>query len=263
MIIENREKLLKEMVALAGFAGKEILNIRDNGLNIRQKIDKSPVTAADEAAEQLILAGLSALTPTIPIIAEEEASKGRVSDIGCKTFWLVDPLDGTKELINNRKEYTVNIGLIENSRPTMGVVMAPALRKCFSADVGGNATLKTDDTEPKKITVRRFSKNDRIITVSHSHGDQEKIKNLLKNISYSRVITAGSSLKFCLIANGEADIYPRYGPTREWDTAAGHAILAAAGGSVRTLDNKELTYGKNKFENPEFIAYGTKNKTID
>ena len=261
MINIERGKLLAEITDLAIFAGNEILSIYHRDLKIRKKSDNSPVTEADEAAEKIILAGLRRLTPNIPVIAEEEISKGNFIDVGDKPFWLVDPLDGTKEFIANRNEYTVNIGLIENTKPTMGVVFAPALDQCFSADGTGTAIKRTQNSEPQLINARKLPKSEIIVTASRSHGDPKEMSRLLKDYTFSKILVSGSSIKFCLIASGEADIYPRYGPTNEWDTAAGHAILAAAGGSVKTIHNDELTYGKDKFKNPEFIAYGNKTES--
>ncbi len=257
----DRGKLLAEINDLAIFAGKEILSIYHRDLKVRKKSDNSPVTEADEAAEKIILAGLRRLTPNIPVVAEEEVSKGNLIDVGDNPFWLVDPLDGTKEFIANRNEYTVNIGLIENTKPTMGVVFAPALDQCFSADGPGTAIKCVESSEPQPINARELPKSGLIVTTSRSHSDPREMSKLLKNYISSKVLVSGSSIKFCLIASGEADIYPRYGPTNEWDTAAGHAILAAAGGSVKTIHNDELTYGKDKFKNPEFIAYGNKTES--
>ena len=258
MTLPDRGQLLSEIVALADLAGAEIMKIYRGDMQVRQKADASPVTAADEAAEEIILAGLRKLTPNIPAVAEEEAAAGKIIEVGDQPFWLVDPLDGTKEFIAHRDEFTVNIALIENLSPTMGVVFAPAQDTSFAADGPGTAVRRIGNQTPQTITARRIPEKDVIATASRSHGDKEKMQALLTDYDIGDVVVSGSSIKFCIVACGEADIYPRYGPTCEWDIAAGHAVLNAASGSVCTLDGNEMRYGKPKFLNPEFIAYGNR-----
>jgi 3'(2'), 5'-bisphosphate nucleotidase len=258
MTLPDRGQLLSEIVALADLAGAEIMKIYRGDMQVRQKADASPVTAADEAAEEIILAGLRKLTPNIPAVAEEEAAAGKIIEVGDQPFWLVDPLDGTKEFIAHRDEFTVNIALIENLSPTMGVVFAPALDTSYAADGPGTAVRRIGTHIPQSITARRIPDQDVIATASRSHGDKDKMQALLKDYALGDVVVSGSSIKFCIVACGEADIYPRYGPTCEWDIAAGHAVLNAAGGSVCTLDGDDMRYGKPKFLNPEFIAYGNR-----
>lgn len=223
---------------------------------VRSKSDSSPVTAADEAAEEIIIAGLNQLTPDIPVIAEEASAAGKTEDVSEGRFWLVDPLDGTREFVNHRDEFTVNIALVDNRRPVLGVVFAPAMDLFYAAAGPGTAIVQRGADDPHPISARHLPATGAIVTASRSHSDMDKIKDLMDELSIKDMKISGSSIKFCLIAEGVADIYPRYGHTREWDTAAGHAVLAAAGGSVRSPDGVELLYNKKGFLNDEFIAYG-------
>ncbi len=256
MNLPDRGKLFAEINAIADLAGAEIMQFYRSEMHIQQKADNSPVTAADVAAERIIVAGLQRLTPNIPVVAEEEAAKGKIIKVGKQPFWLVDPLDGTKEFIAHRDQFTVNIALIEDFSPTMGVVFAPALRTSYGTDGQGTAVKRVGKHAPKPISARPIPEKDVIVTASRSHGDKNKMQELIKDYAISNVLISGSSIKFCMVASGEADIYPRYGPTSEWDIAAGHAVLKAAGGSVKTLDGLEIQYGKSDFRNPEFVAYG-------
>lgn len=245
-------------------AGAEIMRLYDNGFAVETKSDASPVTEADRAAEAIILKWLAALTPDIPVVAEEEEAAGRLPDIG-QRFFLVDPLDGTKEFISRNGEFTVNIALIENGIPTAGVVYAPALGRIFwgsentGAFTGEIVNGHIDNTRP--IHVRPAPSEGLLAIGSRSHGAQET-QDWLKAYKVSDFVSAGSSLKFCLLATGEADIYPRLGRTMEWDTAAGHAVLNAAGGKVTRLDGSPFLYGKRNqpqdtdFANPNFVAFG-------
>ncbi|ESQ88920.1 3'-5'-bisphosphate nucleotidase [Asticcacaulis sp. AC460] len=244
-------------------AGAEILRIYATDFAVVSKSDASPVTAADEAAEAVILKGLSELAPEIPVVAEEEAAAGRIPQIANR-FFLVDPLDGTKEFISKNGEFTVNIALVENGIPVAGAVYAPALNKIYWGATGEGAFMAdvTDgvigDAHP--IRVRPVAGALTAIG-SRSHGGAET-EAYLTQFNVAEFKPAGSSLKFCLIAAGEADIYPRMGRTMEWDTAAGDAVLRAAGGRVETLDGRPLAYGKRNqagdsdFANPHFVAFG-------
>jgi 3'(2'),5'-bisphosphate nucleotidase len=227
------------------------------------KHDRSPFTAADIAAESLILAGLDQHAPGIPVIAEERVAAGHIPDVADR-FFLVDPLDGTKEFLNRNGEFTINIALIEQARPVLGVVFAPAVRRLFwaSSEAGAfEAEVAPDGTVSRiaaaAITARPVPSTGLRALVSRSHGDAQT-EDWFRSRQIAIRTPAGSSLKFCLIAAGEADIYPRFGRTMEWDTAAGHAILCAAGGRVLTLDGMPLRYGKQaqSFANPAFIAQG-------
>ena len=256
--IPDLQGLIPEIRNVAIQAGTLILGIYRSDFEVREKSDASPVTEADEAAERLIIPALRALTPNIPIIAEEAAAAGELDTISGDYFWLVDPLDGTKEFIARRDEFTVNIALIERGKPVMGVVHAPALGSTYYGAGSGTAMAEIDGNAALPINVRQIPSDGATVVSSRSHGNEEKLNELTGAMKISGHRTAGSSLKFCLVATGEADIYPRYGPTCEWDTAAGHAVLHAAGGSVRLLDGGDFNYGKTdvKYLNPQFIARG-------
>ena len=228
-----------------------------------KKDDHSPCTAADEDAERFILAELAKAMPGVPVIAEEEAAAGRLQAIGAH-FFLVDPLDGTKEFLNRNGEFTVNIAEIQNGVPVRGAVYAPAKHRMFVGETPGGAfeiEMKTaaqlDWKNAKPIAVRKPADDGMIAVASRSHRDS-KTDEYLAHYHVKDFVTAGSSLKFCLVAAGEADIYPRHGRTMEWDTAAGHAVLAAAGGSVTRIDGSPFLYGKagEGFANPFFVAKG-------
>ena len=221
-----------------------------------EKADGSPVTAADQAAEDIILPALRHLTPDIPVVSEEEASKGLSPDVTGARFWLVDPLDGTKEFLSGNGEFTVNIALIEDGAPVLGVVVVPALGETYAGAEPGSASLKNADGE-RRIRVRTVPDEGLTVVGSRSHGDAAAMESFLGRRKVANFRAAGSSLKLCLIARGEADLYPRLGTTMEWDIAAGHAVLRAAGGFVRTLDGGEFRYGKPEYRNPHFAASST------
>ena len=241
---------------IAEEAAREILRIYAGHHGVRDKDDRSPVTDADHAAEAVILAGLRKLTPDAVIIAEEEVAAGRIPSLDGKAFWLVDPLDGTKEFIKRNGEFTVNIALVENGRPILGIVLAPATEtlwrgaKGLGADKregkGAFTPMKTRTPPPEGLTA----------CASRSHGTFSDLDIWFRNnnLTVANRVEAGSSLKFCLIAEGKADIYPRFGPTMEWDTGAAQGVLEAAGGEVVTVDGQPLLYGKPRFANPHFIA---------
>jgi 3'(2'), 5'-bisphosphate nucleotidase len=256
MTQQDRAALLDGVIALAERAGAEIMTYYRGEMDVRQKSDASPVTAADHAAERIILDGLRRIAPGIPVVAEEEMAAGRAVDVSGGRFWLVDPLDGTREFISHRDEFTVNIALIEDGRPVLGVVVVPARDVTYGASGAGTATVRRGGGPARPISARPMPETGAVVAASRSHGDTKKIQALMDKLPRSSLKISGSSIKFCLVAEGEADIYPRYGPTREWDIAAGHAVLAAAGGSVRGLDGKDMTYGKPHFLNGEFIARG-------
>lgn len=242
---------------IADRAGEVILEVYGTDFDVRHKGDDSPVTEADERAEALILPALRDLLPDIPAIGEEAVSQGNAETLPeGGIFWLVDPVDGTKEFLRRSGEFTVNIALIENTVPVLGVVTAPALKRGFRACGAGTAERRDGDGDWQPIAVRPIPADGAIVASSRSHGDRAKIEELLAGMTIRDHVTAGSSLKFCLLAEGTADVYPRYGPTSEWDTAAGHAVLAGAGGSIRKLDDTDLAYGKPGWRNPEFIARG-------
>jgi len=236
-------------------AGVSILKIYASDFAIEEKADASPVTEADRRAEAVILAALSKLAPHIPAVAEEEVSAGRIPDISGNEFWLIDPLDGTREFVSRNGEFTVNIALIRGGRPTLGAVHVPALSQTYWTATPERAMRQFDDRPDEVISVRRPPSAGLTVMVSRSHASPET-DEYLAGLSVDRRLDAGSSLKLCRVAEGAADLYPRLGRTMEWDIAAGHAVLAAAGGRVTTMDGAPLSYGKPGFENPHFVARG-------
>ena len=219
------------------------------------KADGSPVTAADQAAEDIILPALRHLTPEIPVVSEEEASKGLSPEVTGTRFWLVDPLDGTREFLSGNGEFTVNIALIEDGVPVLGVVVVPALGETYAGAEPGSAVLH-DNTGERSISVRAVPEAGLTVVGSRSHGDAAAMEAFLAGRPVAAFRAAGSSLKLCLIARGEADLYPRFGTTMEWDIAAGHAVLRAAGGRVECLGGAAFVYGKPEYRNPHFVARG-------
>lgn len=251
------------LARIAVEAGAVIDRLYRDGCAVTRKADESPVTEADRAAEAIILARLHEIAPDLPIVAEEEAAAGRIPKIG-RMFALVDPLDGTKEFLARSGEFTVNIAIIMDETPVLGVVYAPAIARLWVADGSGAWAY---DVPPggdlpaarTPLAVRRAPAAGLTVITSKSHGTSET-EAYLNDFPIAERISAGSSLKFCRIAEGRADLYPRFGRTMEWDTAAGHAILLAAGGRVETVDGLPLIYGKSDrgFDNPNFIARGAR-----
>ena len=255
--------LIDGMVEAALCAAGKILDIYDADFRVEIKGDRSPVTEADQAAEQIVAQHLTAIASDIPIVAEEAAAAGNIPPISDQ-FFLVDPLDGTKEFISRNGEFTVNVALIRDGLPVLGVIYAPVLGCLFAGQVGKKAW-RADVPDPRvshgldnrrSIAVRDAGQRLDVLG-SRSHCTPETDR-FLEGIRLGEKKCIGSSLKFCLLASGEADLYPRLGRTMEWDTAAGDAILTAAGGLVQTLDGNRLRYGKVDqslpFENPHFIA---------
>lgn len=256
MTPEQIDQLGPAVLALAREAGAAIMAIYATDFAKRKKDDHSPVTDADEEAEAIILAGLRRLTPDLPVIAEEMAAAGKLPDIGEGPFWLVDPLDGTREFIARNGDFTVNIALIVAGRPRLGVVLAPAHGDtAWLGSPGGARRFKGGGATGDSITARIAPPFGAIALVSRSHHEKEVDAWLARQ---DRVQTAsiGSSLKFCRIAEGGADFYPRFISISEWDTAAGQAVLEAAGGTVMTWEGAPLGYGKPGFRNPGFLAQG-------
>ena len=248
----NNRNLLERLLPVPRNAGELIMSIYATDFSIRDKADASPVTEADERAERTIVEALAALTPGVPIVSEEAAALGRMPSVG-ERFWLVDPLDGTKEFISRNGEFTVNIALIEQGSPVIGVVFAPALGRLFAGAHGVGAFVEDGQTR-RPIRCRLVPPEGLTVLASRSHGDAAALDAFLAGKKVAALRAAGSSLKLCLVAAGEADLYPRLGRTMEWDIAAGDAVLRAAGGCVRTLDGKMLLYGKPDFVNPHFYA---------
>jgi 3'(2'), 5'-bisphosphate nucleotidase len=247
----DRVRILHDIAEAAREAGEAILEIVRRGFEIETKGDSSPVTVADRAAEQIILAALASAAPGVPVIAEEEVAAGRIpahDDI----YFLVDPLDGTKEFCRGGDDYTVNIGLIEDGVPALGVVFAPATGRLHGGSVGAGAWV--DDRQGRK-EIRTRPRGEQLTAVaSRLHLNQATIDYLEQAAGGCSYVGVGSSLKFCIVAEGQADIYPRASPTSEWDTAAGHAVLLAAGGLVDGPDGTSLRYGKRAFLNRAFVA---------
>ena len=251
------EQLVPVMRKLALEAGAKIMEIYNSeNFEVMLKSDDSPVTVADEAADALISEGLRAAFPDVMLVTEEQAATHNVQGT---TFLIVDPLDGTKEFINRRGDFTVNIALVEDGAPTRGVVYAPARERMFYTDAKGQAVEETGPfgETPGALTPLEVAQSDNsalMVVASKSHRDQAT-DDYIGKYAVKDMKSAGSSLKFCLVATGEADLYPRLGRTMEWDTAAGHAVLAGAGGQVVRFDDlTPLVYGKEGYANPFFIA---------
>lgn len=256
-----------QLVQIALDAGKAVLQVYETMAAdaARIKGDGSPVTAADERAERIILAGLARAAPGVPVVAEESVAAGRVPQTGAQPFFLVDPLDGTKEFLSRNGEFTVNIALIDSGLPVLGVVYAPALKEFF---VGGRdqpavraEVFGHECSQWRRIVVRKAPELGLRIIASRTHLSDET-REFVERFADAELVSAGSSLKFCRVASGDADVYPRHGRTMEWDIAAGHAVLAAAGGKVTDMAGCEMRYGKRNqasdtdFANPWFMAFG-------
>lgn len=251
-------QFLLEVERIARRAGDVVSRIYAADFGVTTKADATPVTEADQEAEAVILAGLAQLSPDVPVVAEESTAAGRVPEVlaDAGRFWLVDPLDGTKEFISRNGEFTVNIALIEAGEPVLGVVLAPALGVLYAGGRGLGG-FRVDDNGRRALQCRRAPAEGLAVVASRSHGDERALDAFLAGHRIASRVNAGSSLKLCLVAEGRADLYPRLGRTMEWDIAAGHAVLLAAGGSLcRIDDGQPLRYGKPGFENPFFVARG-------
>ena len=256
------ERLLEGMIAAALEAGRAIDEIYRRGFEVTHKTDATPVTDADHAAEAIILEHLGRVAHGVPVIAEEEVAAGRTPTIGAE-FFLVDPLDGTKEFVQRRGDFTVNVALARAGVPVLGVVYAPANSQLFAGNAIAGSAFRSaqapaDDALAPRVPIRVRPTPEAGLTVvaSRSHATPET-DTYLSQYAVAERVAVGSSLKFCLVAAGAADLYPRLSPTMEWDTAAGHAVLAAAGGRVLAPRGVPLRYGKPGFRNPSFIASGT------
>jgi 3'(2'), 5'-bisphosphate nucleotidase len=246
----SHQELIDALLPVAEKAGQAILEIHASGVAAQTKDDGSPVTLADKAAEKIILEGLRVVAPEITVISEENTASHSIE--APEQFFLVDPLDGTKEFLKNdgKGSFTVNIALIEKGAPVMGIVYAPALGRMFSG--AGHQGAYEGKT---RISIRALPRSGAVAVASVSHRD-EATNQWLSDHNIKETVSIGSSLKFCLVAAGEADVYPRFGPTMEWDTAAGDAILRAAGGKVENPDGSAFSYGKSDYRNGAFIARG-------
>lgn len=258
MTLEITPALVERVRAIARRAGVAVMEVYASDFQVDGKVDNSPVTEADRRAEAVIIAGLEEdlgdLVPSFPIVAEEAVAAGHVPVVGDDPFWLVDPLDGTKQFVNRRGEFTVNIALVDGRVPVLGVVHAPVIGTMYwGSPLGAFRESAEGDVEP--ISARAAPIGGLVAVVSRSHRTWET-DAFLKEFTIAEEITSGSSIKLCMVAAGRADLYPRMGRTMEWDIAAGHAVVRFAGGMVRTLDGAELSYGKPGFENPYFVVRG-------
>ncbi len=256
----EESRLLAAFERLALVAGRVVMEVFNGCIAVDRKADCSPVTEADRASERLILAGLRAEFPGIPCVAEEEAAAGLLPDLVGDSFFLVDPLDGTREFVQRNLDFTVNIALVRNGEPVAGVVYAPASGKLYLG-ANGRAEAAEVDAEGRIVSRRpvhaRQGHDPLTVVASRSHMDEETLA-YMRRFATAEIVSVGSSLKFCILASGEADLYPRFGRTMEWDTAAGDAVLRAAGGRTVTQDGRPLRYGKadNGFANPPFVSSG-------
>ncbi len=252
---------IKIVCDIARQAGDAIMEIYAGDHVVEYKDDKSPLTAADKASHEVIVAGLQKHFPNIPILSEEGKDISYEERKNWKRFWLVDPLDGTKEFIKRNGEFTVNIALIDEQKPVIGVIYVPARDRLYCGVVGDGAWLWENASlsgagagSARDISVRDADpERARVVVMSRSHPSPE-LEDYLKDIVVAEALPVGSSLKFCVVAEGQADLYPRLGPTMEWDTAAGHAIVLAAGGRVETLKKTALKYNKEELLNPYFVV---------
>jgi 3'(2'), 5'-bisphosphate nucleotidase len=257
------EAILETFERLAVEAGQAIMAVYNSEITVTDKADASPVTQADRAAEKIILEGLRAAYSGVPCVAEEETSEGVVApDLG-RAFFVIDPLDGTKEFVKRRTDFTVNIAMVRDGAPEIGVVYAPCTGRFFAGRPGKAEAFEIVDgvaAGRRQIHVRE-GREPLTIVASRSHLTPET-ETFIKRVHAAEIVSVGSSLKFCLLASGEADLYPRFGRTMEWDTAAGDAVLRAAGGTTHTLDGASLVYGKRNqandadFANPHFVSSG-------
>ncbi len=254
------QQFIEPVVEMAIESGDAILEVYATDFDVQEKDDSSPLTQADMASNRRIEQGLRALTPNIPVLSEESALPAFAERSQWETYWLVDPLDGTKEFVNRNGEFTVNIALIEKNRPVFGVVHIPVHNKTYFGCAGYGAELRDAGAESRKIRVAEKSAEPVRVVGSRSHGGSS-MDGFLENLGEYEMHPMGSSLKFCLVAEGAADIYPRLGPTSEWDTAAAQAVVEQAGGSVITLDGKPLSYNcKSDILNPHFLVVGPEDR---
>jgi len=243
-----------ELTAVADAAGAAIMDVFRTDFAVGAKVDQSPVTAADIRAEDIVLSSLELFTPTFPIVAEERAARLGLPEFNGETFWLIDALDGTKEFVKRGDAFTVNIALIRDGHPVLGLVHAPARDEIFVGVQHAGARVRRKGAW---LSIRARHLPPRVTVVgSRSHEVKDKFDAFLENYDVAETIAVGSSIKFCMVAEGKADLYPRFGPTNEWDTAAGDAVLRAAGGRVMTFDREPLRYKKPLFRNGGFLAEG-------
>ncbi len=251
--------LLNDVVSLAKHAGNQVLNIYQSDFTVEYKTDKSPITAADLASHNCICQGLHHLTPDLPIISEESVPISFQKRRDWEKYWLIDPLDGTKEFLEKNGEFTINIALIEQHKPSLGVIFVPSMNICYFARKGQGAYKQIGQTQPKVMFSRAWKKGEPItVVISRRHGVEE-LKKFLAQFSSLNLLYCGSALKFCWVAEGLADIYPRFSPTFEWDTAAGQCILNEAGGLIVDKIGQELQYNMSpSLQTADFLAIADK-----
>jgi 3'(2'), 5'-bisphosphate nucleotidase len=253
--------LLPEVCRLGEVAGAAIMAIYSTEFDVEQKADDSPLTAADMAAHHALVDGLAALTPEIPILSEESADIPFSERAGWQRYWLIDPLDGTREFVKRNGEFTVNVALIDAGQPTLGVVYVPVTGVCYYAAQGHGAFKRDGDAAPRPIRARALGDGPVAIAGSRSH-PSARLETFLQRVGPHEIVRIGSSLKSCLVAEGKADLYPRLGPTSEWDTAAAQCIVEVAGGRVTDTRMRPLRYNtKESLLNPHFFVSG--DPTID
>jgi len=251
---------LDEARTLAKQAGEKILEIYNTGFSVEEKDDKSPLTAADMASHNTIVAGLEALTPDIPVLSEESAKIPYAERAAWDTYWLIDPLDGTKEFIKRNGEFTVNIALVDKGVPVLGVVHVPVTGVTYAACAGQGSIKEVPGEGEKPIRVRKLSDSPVAVVGSRSH-QGDSLKAFLEKLGDHEMVSMGSSLKICLVAEGVADVYPRLGLTSEWDTAAAHCVVTEAGGSLTDLEMQPLRYNtKDSLLNPFFFVFGDESR---
>jgi 3'(2'), 5'-bisphosphate nucleotidase len=248
-------KLLLDVTALAREAGRAILEVYASSFSVQEKADSSPLTEADLRSEKLILAGLRRIAPEIPVLSEETGQSAWAVRRNWSRLWVVDPLDGTKEFVQRNGEFTVNIALVDNHRPVLGIVHAPALERDYFACEGIGAFRSDARAAGRPIRVSRRGSGAVRVVGSRSHRGSS-LDGFLSRVGAHELVEVGSSLKLCLVAEGSADVYPRLGPTCEWDTAAGQCVLEQAGGQVLKLDGEPLEYNREDTLNPNFVGFG-------
>lgn len=252
----NLEYLCQNVLTIARLAGNKILDIYASDYTIEHKEDNTPLTTADLAADQIIRTELKALTPDIPVLTEESVHIPFETRSQWKRYWLVDPLDGTREFIKRNGEFTVNIALIDNHQSILGVITAPVLKTEYFAWQGGKAYKKLTGEIPEIINTRKADMKNLVIAVSRSHVS-DKLQSYLDKLGKADLVSVGSSLKSCMVADGSVDLYPRLGLTSEWDTAAAQCIVEEAGGYMTQIDKSPLRYNtKDSLLNPEFFVFG-------
>lgn len=255
-VLSDVDALLEPVIALARRAGEDIMRIYDAGFSVEQKEDKTPLTEADMAAHETIERGLTALTPRLPVLSEESAAVPYEERASWSRYWLVDPLDGTREFVKRNGEFTVNIALIENHVPVLGVILVPVSGLCYYACQGRGAYRQPQGETPVRIRVRPLDMGRLVVAGSRSHAG-DRMHAFLDRLEHYELLSMGSSLKSCLVAEGRADLYVRLGPTSEWDTAAAHCIVAEAGGCVTDTAMRPLRYNtKESLLNPDFFVSG-------